>query len=80
MSEKITLVISLWIIFVLLVTGNQDTELFLILIFIGILIIKGITDNFSTTDIKDRLNLFIYMFMIVFIIIIGKKIIGILAI
>jgi hypothetical protein len=80
MSEKITLVISVWIIFVLLVTSNHDIELFLILIFIGILIIREITDIFSTTDIKDRLNLFIYIFMIVFIIIVGKKIINILAI
>ena len=80
MSEKITLVISVWIIFILLVTSNQNIELFLILIFIGILIIKGITDIFSTSDIKDRLNLFIYLFMIIFIIIVGKKIINIFAI
>jgi len=78
MSEKITIFIIAWIIFVLLITGNANLELFFILIFIGVLIIRELTDIFTTVDIKDRINLFIYIFLIIFIIIIGRKILEIL--
>jgi len=80
MSEKIALVISIWILFVLLITGDANLEIFFILVFIGILIIRELTDIFTTTNIKDRMNLFIYIFLIVFIVIVGKKVLNVLGI
>jgi hypothetical protein len=76
-SEKITLIIALWILIALLVTGDTDLELFFVLIFIGILIIRALTDVFITTTLKFRMNLIIYVFIIVFIVIVGNKIITI---
>jgi len=78
MSEKITLVISAWILFVFIITGDSNLEIFFILIFIGVLIVRELTDIFTTSDIKDRMNLFIYIFLIIFIIIVGRKILDIL--
>jgi len=80
MSEKITLVISIWIIFILLITGDKNLEIFFILIFIGVLIIRELTDIFTTENIKDRMNVFIYIFLIGFIIIVGNKVLNILEI
>ena len=76
-SEKITLIIALWILVALIVTGDMDFELFFVLIFIGILIIRALTDVFITTTLKFRMNLIIYLCIIVFIGIIGNKIITI---
>jgi hypothetical protein len=79
-SEKITLVIALWILLVLLITNDTDLELFFVLIFIGVLIIRALTDVFITTTLKHRMNLFIYLFIVVFVVIVGNKIITILAV
>jgi hypothetical protein len=79
-SEKITLVIALWILLVMLITNDTDLELFFVLIFIGVLIIRALTDVFITTTLKHRMNLFIYLFIVVFVVIVGNKIITILAV
>lgn len=76
-SEKVTLVIALWILLVLLITKDTDLELFFVLIFIGVLIIRALLDVFITTTLKHRMNLLIYVFIIVFIVIVGNKIITI---
>jgi hypothetical protein len=77
-SEKIALVIAIWILLVLLITKDTDFELFFVLIFIGVLIIRALTDVFITTTLKHRMNLLIYIFIIVFTVIVGNKIITIL--
>jgi hypothetical protein len=79
-SEKITVVIALWILIALLITGDTDFEMFFVLIFIGVLIIRALTDVFITTTLKFRMNLIIYIFIIVFIVIVGRKIITIVSI
>jgi hypothetical protein len=78
-SEKITLVIALWILLVLLLTKDTDLELFFVLIFIGVLIVRALTDVFITTTLKHRMNLLIYIFILIFIIIVGNKIITIVS-
>jgi len=80
MSEKITLIVVAWILIVLLITSDTNLEIFFILIFIGVLIVRELTDIFTTVNLKDRMNVFIYMFILVFIIIVGQKIINILGI
>ena len=78
MSEKITLIIAIWILIILIITGNTNLEIFFILIFIGILIIRELSDVFTSTNLKDRMNLFIYFFILIFIVIVGQKILTIL--
>jgi len=78
MSEKIVLIISIWILIALIITGDANLEIFFILIFIGILIVRELTDVFTSYNFKDRMNIFIYIFIIVFIFIVGNKILNIL--
>ncbi len=80
MSEKISLVFIAWVLIVLFLTGDENLEIFFILLFIGILIIRELTDVFIPGDLKDRMNTFIYIFIIIFIVIVGKKVITILGI
>ena len=79
-SEKIALIISLWILFTLLITGDGNFEIFFILIFIGVLVVRELTDVFINSELKDRMNVFIYIFILIFIVIVGRKIIDILAV
>ena len=78
MSEKITIILSVWILFIFIITGDANLEIFFILIFIGILIVRELTDIFTTSGLKDRMNVFIYIFLIIFIVIVGRKILDIL--
>jgi hypothetical protein len=78
LSEKITFIISVWILLVLVITGDANLEIFFILIFIGVLIVRELSDIFTTEDLKGRMNLFIYVFILIFIAIVGNKIITIL--
>ena len=73
-SEKITLVITVWIILMFFIVGEADLENFLIFILIGFLIVKELTDSFTTIHLKHRMNVFIYLFFMIFIVIIGKRI------
>jgi hypothetical protein len=79
-SEKLALVIAFWVLLVLLITKDTDLELFFVLIFIGVLIVRALAEVFITTTLKFRMNLIIYLFIIVFIIIVGTKIITILSV
>ena len=76
-SEKITLFITAWIIVMLFATGNAAIEIFFALIFIGLLIAKELTDRFTVSNLKIRMNLFILVFLLIFISFVGKKIISI---
>jgi len=80
LSEKLTFLIAAWVFIALLITGAGNLEIFFILVFIGVLIIRELSDVFSPISIKDRMNLFIYVFLFVFVFIVGKKIITIIGI
>ena len=77
MSEKITLFVAAWILVALFITGDADLEIFFILIFIGMLIAREFTDRFTTVHLKHRMNIFIFVFIVVFIVLVGKRIINI---
>ena len=77
-SEKITLIITAWIILMFNITGDADLEIFFTLIFIGILIIKILSDLYTTKNFKLRMNAIISVFLIIYIVIITQKIMNIL--
>ena len=79
-SEKITLFIAAWMVFVFFVTIDAILEVFFVLIFIGLLIVKVFTDRFTLTKLRFRMNIIIFLFFIVFIFLIAKKIISFLSI
>ncbi len=80
MSEKITLCVVAWMIFLLLITPDAELEIFFILIIIGFFIIKELTDRFTTRRLKFKMSAFIFIFIIVFIVMIATRIINILSI
>jgi len=79
-SEKMTLFIAAWMVFVFFVTIDAILEVFFVFIFIGFLIAKVFTDRFTLTNLRFKMNVLIFVFFIVFIFLIGKKIISFLSI
>ena len=77
-SEKITLAITLWILFLFLITDDTGLEIFFVLIFIGILIIKEFTDIYTTKKFKLRMNIFICVFLLIYVFAIAQKILSII--
>ena len=52
-SEKITMFIAAWMVFILIITIDVKFEIFFILIFIGFLTVKVFADRFILTRLKD---------------------------
>jgi len=76
---QITLAITGWIIVMFLITAvarNASVDIFLILSFLGALTIVELTDEFTSAHLKKRMNVFIFLFLIVFAVIVAKKIIN----
>lgn len=76
-GTQITIGIIAWTLLIFFIPGYVDMEMFFILIFIGLLVIKEFTDEFISLRLKNRINILISLFLIVFIVIMGQKIINI---
>jgi len=74
---QITIVAIAWILLMFFITNISDLEIFFILILIGLLLLKEITDDIISLYLKKRMNVLISAFVIGFIAIMGKTIINI---
>jgi hypothetical protein len=79
-SEKVTLAMTLWVIFALIITSSAGLEVFIVLILIGVLIIRELSDVFTPFEIKNRLDVFIYVGLVIFVGILISKILNIIGI
>jgi ribosomal protein S27E len=77
-SDRIALILIIWILLLFIITTASQLEIFFILIFIGFLITRELTDNLTTTPIKKYLDGYIIIFLLAYIFIISEKIINIL--
>ena len=77
-SEKITLLIITATLILFLITKPADLEIFLVLLYLSLLIIKELIDEFTPVHVKRRLNVFLVIFFIIFVFIIAERIITIL--
>jgi hypothetical protein len=77
LSNRISIVLILWTLLLFVITS--DLEIYFILIFIGILITRELTDMYTTKTYKKRLNAYIIIFLFTYIILISQKIMEILA-
>lgn len=75
-SNTICLILILWVLLLFILV--KDLEIYFILLFVGILITREITDQYISNTYKMKLNAYIIIFLATFIILIGKKIIEIL--
>jgi hypothetical protein len=79
LSEKIALAMTVWVLFALVLAMSSGLEVFLTLILIGVLVIRELTDSFTPVKVKERMDFFIYAFLIVFAVIVVRRVWEILA-
>lgn len=77
LSNRISIVLILWTLLLFVITS--DLEIYFILIFIGILITRELTDMYTTKTYKKRLNAYIIIFLFTYIVLISQKIMEILS-
>ncbi len=75
LSNRISIALILWALLIYVLT--KDIEVYFILIFIGILITREITDRYTSNIYKKRLNAYIIIFLFTYIVLISQKIIEI---
>ena len=78
LSEKITLIMLFMTIIFLIITVGSGLEVFVVLILIGVLILRELTESFAPNDFKDRINFFIYTGLVIFTVIVVNKVIDVL--
>ena len=67
LSHKLMLSMIAWTIVAIAISSGSDFEIFFIIEMIGFLIIRELVDSFSTTEIKERLDIFFYLMLLVFV-------------
>jgi len=77
LSNRISIVLILWTLLLYVITA--DLEIYFILIFIGVLITRELTDLYTSNLYKKRLNAYIIIFLFTYIVLITQKIMEILS-
>jgi DNA-directed RNA polymerase subunit RPC12/RpoP len=77
LSNRISIILIIWTLIIYIIT--TDLEIYLILIFIGILITRELTDIYTSNMYKKRLDAYIIIFLFTYTILISQKIIEILS-
>lgn len=78
--DKITLSTVILVLFLFIITGDTNTEIFLILVYLGFLMIKEFTKDFVPRQLKGRMNILLVTFLGIFIVIIANKMISVISI
>ena len=74
LSQKIMLTMISWTIASALISSGSDFEVFFTLEVIGLLILREFVDSFAPIETKERLDLFIYVGLFVFIVIVLRRV------
>ena len=75
---QITLIMTTWVLVMFFITGDARLEMFFILIVLGVLMVKELTDEFTTVHLRNRMSVLIFGFLIIFFTIMIQKIINFL--
>ncbi len=79
-SQKLAISITLWTALILALIGGQSTELFVIMVLIGLLIARELSSVYIRPSIAFRLDAFIQVGIVVFIGVVMRRILSILEI
>ncbi|MFW3145673.1 MAG: hypothetical protein ACMUIE_02545 [Thermoplasmatota archaeon] len=69
---KIILALAAWTSLCLIFV--ESLEVLFVLVLLGILVIRELTDMYTSKSLKDRMNFFIYTFLFIFTFIVIRKV------
>lgn len=73
-SEKIALILIFWIVLFYFLPGIQDIEVFIIFVYLGILFVKVFSTGYVSAKLQQKINVFTFVFLILFILLIIRRI------
>jgi hypothetical protein len=71
-ESRFVLVLGAWMAVCLLFVSSL--EVFFVLMLLGILVLRELTDMYTSGPLKDRVNFFIYTFLFIFAAIVIRKV------
>jgi hypothetical protein len=71
-EARLVLMLGLWMVICLIFVSTL--EVFFVLMLLGILVLRELTDMYTSGPLKDRVNFFIYTFLFIFAAIVVRKI------
>lgn len=71
-EARLVLALGAWISICLVFVGSL--EVFFVMVLLGILVLRELTDMYTSKPLKDRLNFFIYTFLFIFTFIVLRKV------
>ena len=71
-ESRLVLALSVWIVLCLILV--ESLEVLFVLILLGIVVLRELTDMYTSDPLKDRVNFFIYTFLFIFTFIIIRKV------
>ena len=77
-GQQISLIFTIWLFIVFALTYNMDADIFLIIVILGIITIGEFLSEYISPQLQTRININFYVLLIIFIIIIGQKILNII--
>ncbi|MBN1786151.1 MAG: hypothetical protein JW825_04080 [Candidatus Methanofastidiosa archaeon] len=77
-TDLVSMLFIIWTAILILFASDADISLFIILLFIGFLILRELFDNVLSNTHKDRLNFYLYLGIIFFAITVIEKVMAII--
>jgi hypothetical protein len=74
MSDKITFILIIWIVLLFAITSNVPIEIYYVLIFLSLIIIAEFVNTIISNKLKKRINVLIFVFLVVYSYLVIKKI------
>ncbi len=73
-SHKIFIALLVWTVISVLVSLAAGVEVLATLILIGLLVTRELTDGFLTADLRARLDFFVYAGLVLFVIVVVRRV------
>lgn len=73
-SHKLFVSVLVWSFVSVLISLSAGIEVFVTLELIGLLVIRELTDGYLTSDIRQRMDLFIYAGLVLFVVVVLRRV------
>jgi hypothetical protein len=74
-SHKVFISMLIWTIVAALISLSAGIEVLVTLELIGLLVVRELTDGFLSSDLRRRMDLFIYAGLVLFVVVVLRRVV-----
>ena len=78
-SYKVFVAMLVWTVIAVLISLSAGIEVLVTLELIGLLVVRELTDGFLSSELRRRMDLFIYAGLVLFVIVVLRRIVLVLS-